>query len=132
MRCPVSMSMLSNVTFEALPGIFATTAPAAEERDGFDAGERRRSVVPGGDASVALAAAASYAACQDCPGAIAPAGGGGGVAEHAAVEAFSGAAPDLLLAASYASTPSAYDVPHERPDTVYVLEAVVPTRTPPL
>ena len=61
-----------------------------------------------------------------------PEDGGGGGVEHAAVEAFSGAAADLLLAASYASTPSAYDVPHERPDTVYDLEAVVPTRTPPL
>ena len=39
---------------------------------------------------------------------------------------------DRLFAASYASTPSAYDVPHERPDTVYDLAAVVPTRTPPL
>ena len=85
---------------------------------------------PAATVSVDPGAAASYAACQDCPGAIAFAGGGDDA--QAAVEPFSDAVPDRLFAASYASTPSAYDVPHVRPDTVYVLEAVVPTRTPPL
>jgi hypothetical protein len=52
-------------------------------------------------------------------------------ATHALVDFVNDAWPEWLLAASYASIPSVYDVPHVSPAYVYVVLAVVPTLTPP-